>query len=273
MTRRIWVIADDYGLAPGVNDAILALIAAGRLSGTSCMTGFAEWESDAARLKSSAGGAAIGLHLTLTDQPALGGRTSLSPDGRLPPFARLAAASSFRRIAKSDIHAELDAQHDRFVQALGKQPDFVDGHQHVHFLPVVRDWLRETFAQSPDRPKLRGAPAISPAADAPAKVATIAALALGFDSAMRKAGFEIVGPLAGIYDWRKPLSFEPMLKRSIADLPDGGLFMCHPGKADAVLKQRDAMLDARPVEFETLLSPRFAALISGADVRLAGMTA
>jgi predicted glycoside hydrolase/deacetylase ChbG (UPF0249 family) len=270
MTRRIWVIADDYGLAPGVNDGIRALIEAGRISGTSCMTGFPDWESSAARLKPFAGRAAIGLHLTLTDQPPLTGRTSLSPDGRLPPFGRLAAASSLRRIARSDVHAELDAQHQRFAAAFGRQPDFVDGHQHVHFLPVVRDWLRETFAQSPKKPWLRGAPAISPAAEAPAKVATIAALALGFDSAMRKAGFEIMGPLAGIYDWRKPERFEAMLERTMSDLPDGGLFMCHPGKVDAVLKARDAMLDARPVELEMLLSPRFAELMSRADVRLAG---
>jgi predicted glycoside hydrolase/deacetylase ChbG (UPF0249 family) len=273
MTRGIWVIADDYGLAPGVDDGILALIDAGRISGTSCMTGFPDWESEAARLASRPGRAAIGLHLTLTDQPALSGRTSLAPDGRLPPFARLAAASPLRRIARSDIHAELDAQHRRFVEAFGKEPDFIDGHQHVHFLPVVRDWLRETFAQGTNRPRLRGAPAISPAADAPAKVATIAALALGFDSAMRKAGFEVIGPLTGIYDWRKPTAFEPMLERAIADLPEGGLFMCHPGKVDAALTQRDAMLDARPVELETLLSPRFAGLMSGADVRLAGATA
>ena len=40
MTRSIRLIADDYGLSPGVSDAILDLIGRGRLTGTSCMTGF-----------------------------------------------------------------------------------------------------------------------------------------------------------------------------------------------------------------------------------------
>lgn len=273
MTRRIWVIADDYGLAPGVNDGILALLDARRISGTSCMTVFPGWEDDAVRLKPHRGQAAIGLHLTLTDQPALTGRSTLAAEGRLPPFARLAGASSVGRITKADVHAELDAQHRRFVAAFERQPDFIDGHQHVHFLPVVRDWLRRTFAEVPDdrRPRLRGAPALSAASDATSKVATISALALGFDNAMRKAGFALMAPLAGIYDWRRPTGFEGMLEKAIGALPDGGLLMCHPGKVDAVLKQRDAMLQARPVELDTLLSERYAALLSKAGASVAGI--
>src|SRR5919108_4607710 len=145
MNRRIWVVADDYGLAPGVNDGILALIETGRISGTSCMTGFPAWETDAVRLRPYLGLAAVGLHLTLTDQPALTGISSLAPAGRLPSFARLAAHTSFGTIEKRHVHVELDAQLGRFVEAFGKEADFFEGHQHVHFLPVVRDWLRVTF--------------------------------------------------------------------------------------------------------------------------------
>ncbi|TIS94569.1 MAG: ChbG/HpnK family deacetylase, partial [Mesorhizobium sp.] len=38
MTRRIRLIADDYGLAPGVCAGILDLLDRRRLTGTSCMT-------------------------------------------------------------------------------------------------------------------------------------------------------------------------------------------------------------------------------------------
>ena len=37
MSRRIWLCADDYGIAPGVNAAIRDLIARGRLNATSVM--------------------------------------------------------------------------------------------------------------------------------------------------------------------------------------------------------------------------------------------
>ncbi|TIV64716.1 MAG: ChbG/HpnK family deacetylase, partial [Mesorhizobium sp.] len=64
MTRSIRLIADDYGLAPGVSSAILNLIERGRLTGTGCMTGFPEWEEAAARLRPFRRRAAVGLHLT-----------------------------------------------------------------------------------------------------------------------------------------------------------------------------------------------------------------
>ncbi len=41
--QDIVLVADDYGLAPGIDRAIRTLIAAGKLSGTGCMTLFPEW--------------------------------------------------------------------------------------------------------------------------------------------------------------------------------------------------------------------------------------
>jgi len=85
MKRRIRLIADDYGLAPGVSAAILDLLDRGRLTGTSCMTGFAQWAQEAERIKPLCGRVAVGLHLTLTDQPAVTGRSSQI---RPPMYAR-----------------------------------------------------------------------------------------------------------------------------------------------------------------------------------------
>lgn len=274
MSRGIWIIADDYGLAPGVNDGILTLIEAGRISGTSCMTVFPAWSDDAARIARFAGGTALGLHLTLTDQPALTGRSSLAPEGKLPPFARLAPAS-LGNGNRAAIHAELDAQRARFVAALGREPDFVDGHQHVHFLPPVRQWLHDRFgAAESRRPMIRGAPRKTVAIrQAAAKATTIAALALGFDGAMRRRGFTLMGPLAGLYDWRQPACFGEALGRALARLPDGGLLMCHPGRVDAVLEARDPMLEARPAELELLLSERFGTMLEKAGVQIAGLAA
>ena len=66
--RRIWLCADDYGLSPGVNDAIRRLIARGRLNATSVMTLSPHFNADEAKAVDAANssGAAIGLHVTLT---------------------------------------------------------------------------------------------------------------------------------------------------------------------------------------------------------------
>ncbi|WP_322416264.1 ChbG/HpnK family deacetylase [Mesorhizobium huakuii] len=267
MTRRIRLIADDYGLAPGVSAGILDLLDRGRLTGTSCMTGFPEWPDAAARIKPLCGGAAVGLHLTLTDQLALTGRSSLAPEGRLPPLRSLALPVLRGKIDERDVHAELDAQYSRFVEALGRRPDFIDGHQHVHFLPVVRKWLRGQFSESSGRPALRGAPALGNAAVAP-KVAAIAAVAAGFNRSMARAGFMLFAPLTGIYDWRQPEWFAPVLQAAVDTLPERGLFMCHPGHVDETLRARDPMQGVREVEYAVLASDAFGASLARAGVEI-----
>ncbi|MEO5755279.1 MAG: ChbG/HpnK family deacetylase [Mesorhizobium sp.] len=270
MTRRIRLIADDYGLAPGVSAAILDLLKRGRLTGTSCMTGFPEWEGEAARIRPLSGQAALGLHLTLTDQPAVTGRSSLAPEGRLPPHRSLALPVLRGRIEDRDVHAELDAQYGRFVEALGRQPDFIDGHQHVHFLPVVRKWLLSRFPRSAAMPALRGAPARPGKIAIAVKVAAIAALAAGFNRSMEAAGFDVMRPLAGIYDWRQPAGFAPVLQAAIETLPEQGLFMCHPGHVDETLRARDPMRNVREVEFAFLASEEFGASLARAGVGIIG---
>jgi predicted glycoside hydrolase/deacetylase ChbG (UPF0249 family) len=267
MTRRIRLIADDYGLSPGVSTAILDLLGQGRLTGTSCMTGFPEWADEAKRIKPLCGRAAIGLHLTLTDQPAITGRSSLAPEGRLPPLRALALPILRGQIEARDVNAELDAQYSRFVEALDRAPVFVDGHQHVHFLPVVRNWLRTRFTDAASRPALRGAPSLGHAVVAP-KVAAIAAVASGFNRSMVRAGFTLFEPLAGIYDWRQPERFAPVLQAALEALPERGLFMCHPGHVDETLRARDPMQGVREVEFAVLASDAFGTSLACANVEI-----
>ncbi|MDX8528141.1 ChbG/HpnK family deacetylase [Mesorhizobium sp. MSK_1335] len=267
MTRSIRLIADDYGLAPGVSSAILDLIERDRLTGTSCMTGFPEWEEAAARIGLFRRRAAVGLHLTLTDQIAVTGPSSLAPEGKLPRLASLALPVRRGRIDERDIHAELDTQYGRFVEALGGPPDYIDGHQHVHFLPVVRNWLLARFGESARKPALRGAPGL-PGLDAAAKIAAIATLARGFNRSMQRAGFSVMTPLLGIYDWRQPEKFAPTLRAAIDNLPEQGVFMCHPGHVDETLRARDPMQGVREVEFAVLSSEGFGASLDRAGARV-----
>lgn len=268
MTRSIRLIADDYGLAPGVSSAILDLIERGRLTGTGCMTGFPEWQEAAARIRPFRGRAAIGLHLTLTDQIAATGRSSLAPEGKLPGLASLALPVRRGRIDERDVHAELDAQYDRFVEALAGPPDYIDGHQHVHFLPAARGWLLARFAAAARKPALRGAPAL-PGLDATAaKIAAIATMAAGFNRSMQRAGFSLMTPLSGIYDWRQPQKFASTLRAAIDTLPEQGVFMCHPGHVDDILRARDPMQGVREVEFDFLASDDFSASLERAGARV-----
>ncbi|WP_367714926.1 ChbG/HpnK family deacetylase [Nitratireductor sp. GISD-1A_MAKvit] len=247
--RSVWLIADDYGLSPGVSSAIRKLLSAGRLSGTGCMTLFGDWEEHASALRDTEGSFAIGLHLTLTDYPALStGRT-------MPELKRLLTGSDSEAVA-----TEADAQLARFRDFFGRDPDFIDGHQHVHFLPPVRQWLARRFAayETSGRPWLRGAPTLRAVpALVKAKVMVARLLARGFDAEMRRHGFVVEGPLCGFYDWRRRGAFARALDLFIDRAPDGSVIMCHPGEVDAVLRSRDVLTDTRGEEREALSSEAF----------------
>lgn len=254
---EIVLVADDYGLSPGVDMAIRTLIASGKLSGTGCMTLFPEWAGAAAVLKAMPefGRAAIGLHLTLTDFEPLSGAGPLGP-GRMPPLGKLIRASYTGGVDQAALERELDAQLDAFVDAMGRMPDYLDGHQHVHFLPPVRRWLvkRRTRLVSSGTPWLRGAPQVALAEgwSLRAKVRIVALLARGFDRDMDAAGFAVKGPLAGFYDWNAPQTFAPALAVLAGKVRDGAVVMCHPGVPDDILKSRDVLVAARFTEFQEL---------------------
>lgn len=262
--RQIRLIADDFGIAAGVDRAILDLLDRQRLSGTSCMTVFAEWPRQARLLGGRPG--AVGLHVTLTDQTALTGRSALAPEGKLPALTTLLGLAALRRLPDADVLRELDAQHDAFVAATGAPPAHVDGHQHVHFLPPVRRWLLARAAGGPrPMPWLRGAPS---SAGAGLKTRIVARMAAGFDTAMRAGGYEVRGPLHGFYDWSRQKDFAGPFGRMLGRLTDGAVLMCHPGMPDDTLRRRDRLVEQRLMEHEFLGSSRFVDVLAQHDVVL-----
>jgi len=101
--RRIWLCADDYGLAPGVNAAIRDLIVLGRLNATSVMVVAPSLtRSEAAslsRIASASRRVAIGLHVTLTAPfRPLSANFAPTENGAFPPLDRMLLGGLLRRL-------------------------------------------------------------------------------------------------------------------------------------------------------------------------------
>ena len=96
IVRRVNIIADDYGLSPGIGHAIRELIGDSKITGTSCMTLFPDWLEQAKllRLLQVRCRPEVGLHLTLTDFPP---RSSLDETARMPTLSTLIRKSLPRR--------------------------------------------------------------------------------------------------------------------------------------------------------------------------------
>lgn len=255
----ITLCADDYGLAPGVSDAILALIDLGRLQATGCMTGSPHWPHAAPMLRTLEGKADIGVHLTLTDQTPLGAMPSLAPDGRLPSLPSLLKRAITRRLDRAEIAAELERQFDSFEEHFGRAPDFLDGHHHVHQLPVIGEvvldlWQRRMKGRGWVRSCVEPFPAILARGVDPFRASVIAALGLGFRRRLQALAVPHNTSFRGVYDFSGRIPFDRLFRR-FTDAPGPrALMMLHPGKVDDALRAADSLTTQREVEFAFLAS-------------------
>lgn len=136
--RRVVFVADDLGVSPGIDDGIAAAAAAGNVHEASlCVTGASV--AGGIRLANEQG-IGIGLHLSLTLGQALSGpiRGLTDRAGRFRSLPRVLVACTARAVDRDAIEREIDAQLRRLVE-LGVTPTHLNGHHHVHVLPVVRD--------------------------------------------------------------------------------------------------------------------------------------
>ncbi|EDP65026.1 hypothetical protein BAL199_21759 [alpha proteobacterium BAL199] len=256
--------ADDYGIAPGVSRGIRALAAAGRLSATSCMTLFPEWHAEAGRLGELLDRIDVGLHLTLTDHAPLGAMPKLAPGGRLPPLGRLIRLAHFGQLDRIEIADEIARQLDAFESALGRPPAFLDGHQHVHLLPVIRNSLLALFEQRLDKRTTWLRSCFEPAATIlrrrcdVARALVIAHLGRPLLYRTAKAGITTNAGFSGVTSFRPSRAVDGDFAAYLAHTGRRPLLMCHPGEVDDVLAARDPVLAPREAELAYLASDRFA---------------
>ena len=246
--KRVLLCADDYALHPAVDAAVVALAHQGRLSATSCMTTSPRW-SEAARLLHAVPALARGLHLNMTEghgQPA-------------PTLGAVLRGAYARQLSPTLVREQVTRQLDDFERVIGAPPDFIDGHQHVHQLPGVREVLLAVLAER------YGAAVPWMRTTVPATwrwgagKAGVLALLGGwrFRQQLAARGVPHNVGFCGVYgfDAPTPAAYGQHMDRWLAASPDGTLLMCHP--ADARV-DADAIADARMVEYAYLASDAFA---------------
>ena len=269
--RHFWLCADDYGIAPGVNAAIRDLVGRGRLNATSVMVvapSCTQAEIDALK---NAGKAAIGLHLTLSApfKPLTADFTPLD-QGTFHPLPLLLLLSLLRRLDRAALAREADAQITAFTQAFGRPPDFIDGHQHVHLFPQVRDavldgarrlapgaWVRQCVSAVPLRARLNDP-----------KGLLVDALSRAVRRRASRLGVKTNPAFAGTYTYRPDADFARLFPSFLGGLPEGSLVMCHPGRVDDELKRLDPLTTVREREYAYLASAAFPAALEAYGLTL-----
>jgi predicted glycoside hydrolase/deacetylase ChbG (UPF0249 family) len=271
--RHIWLCADDYGISPAVSTAIRELVSRGLINAASVMVVTPSFsKSEAAALREAAGArAAIGLHLTLTApfRPL----TDFAPrrNGAFLPLNGMAGRGLVRRLEGSRLEAEMTGQFAAFRTAFGRDPDYVDGHQHVHVFPQISDALVRVIKQEAPQAWLRqcGRAASAPKSLADPKGFILDALSARLRRLAAQAGVRTNSAFAGTYSFRPAADFGELFGEFLDGLPDGGLLMCHPGQVDQELRRLDPLTDLREREYAFFLGERFPRLLAERGYALA----
>ena len=280
--RRLIVTADDFGLTRGVNAAVVLAHREGIVTAASLMTTGPAFESAVALAKTNPG-LDVGLHFNLTEgRPAsdpMDVPSLATPDGfRYNHPLGLAIAIVQERVRVADLEREIPSQCERMLNS-GLRISHVDGHKHVHVIPVVRRLLGTVL---PDY----GVKAIRKVIERM--------------PGLRSLLFKNYRTCAQVFEqymfakmvaaiWRQPPFVTPdyfygitqtgfldfgAFANIVHDLKGGiSELMCHPGYADAELDRMPTRLRSqRESELELLTSAEVRDLLSRSGVELIGYT-
>jgi predicted glycoside hydrolase/deacetylase ChbG (UPF0249 family) len=275
-TRRIWLCADDYGISPAVNSAIRDLVNRGRINATSVMVtapSFHRSEATAlSLLKSKGHRVAIGLHLTLTApfRPLSKGYRPLRDEAFLPTDKTLVHALA-RQLNPRALREEITNQVRMFVHTFSHPPEFVDGHQHVHLFPQVREAVLDVVKETAPKAWVRQCGRVGTLRERldNRKALLLDILSKTFRERAAAHGVRTNPAFAGAYAFHDRANFAALFPRFLEKLPADSVVMCHPGIVDPELRRLDPLTTLREQEYAFFSGESFSAVLATHGVALA----
>uniref|UniRef100_A0A7M5WSQ0 Carbohydrate deacetylase n=1 Tax=Clytia hemisphaerica TaxID=252671 RepID=A0A7M5WSQ0_9CNID len=141
----IKVTADDYGYCPQRNEGILEALNDGIVNSVSVLVNAAFVDPIPLKccLKTAVKKLKLGLHLNLTEGRPVTSfdsvETLLDHDNEFFPKALF--QEHLKLFSKTQIYQEIKNQIVLFNEIFGKNPDYIDGHQHCHIFPIITEEL------------------------------------------------------------------------------------------------------------------------------------
>lgn len=257
---RIVLCADDFGIAPGVNEAILELVAMERLSSVSCLVDYEQFVEDGAKLARHRGAVDIGLHINLT---------------HTQPLWRVLAEGYLGRLVEDAMMQEIGRQILAFRKVMGFDPAYLDGHQHVQNLKGVREAAVEWAARIGAYVRVTAEPLTIEMLRRPAPLTALFLALMGrrLARACAKKGVTANVQFRGVRSFREQASYRSLFLRTASGVGDAAIIMCHPGWPDHVLAERDAVVQPRMMEMRYLASTQFATDLTQLGLSLAPLKA
>lgn len=277
--RHLIVNADDFGLTPGVNRAIIEAHMRGIVTSATLMANMPAFD-EAVRLAKTHPTLGVGLHFNITQgqpvSPPHKVRSLLGANGEfLGSSNKLAWRWCAGQLRRTEIVIELCAQIETLLNA-GLAITHVDSHKHAHVLPPILTALAETLgsyqihALRLPRERAHWAAAFgSPKLFKQSLTATaLSWLSNSYPERSAPSAILITDAFFGVTQtgyWSKD-----WLLALLARLPAGtSELMCHPGYDDGALRQAQTRLRAsREKELQLLTDPEIRAFVAAQNIAL-----
>ncbi len=257
--KRLTLCADDFAQSPAISRGILELADAGRLTATSVFSLSSHWPEVAHDLKSRHAQLEVGLHLNLTEPF----------DAAARPLNHWLLRSPAGWIDRAAIRASFEQQLSRFTEAWGALPDYLDGHQHVHAFPGIRNEVLALIKRhwpAGHGPWIRLPERLGHPGDSRLKARILTLICRGLQRTARAQGLASHDWFGGLYSLSPDAAYRSLMRQWLADCPDGSLMMCHPGLP--ARDPQDPIAAARVNEYRYLGSSAFSEDLAEAGVTL-----
>ena len=259
--KNLIVCADDYAQNAAISEGILNALTAKRINAVSCLTNMTDWFEAGQVLHATKTSASIGLHLNFTQGQPLSTAWKNKYGIKFKSLIAVISSNYLKYIDRACIEAECLAQLNRFRLVMKRNPDFIDGHQHVHQLPMIRQVLLSIYAKE----QLTGWMRVSDYSRVfnknlvnPLKMLMIAQLG-GF--ALRRLVTQMHIPthtsFSGIYRFEHAAQYAQLFKKFLSGSEPNGLIMCHPGLLSE--DQSDPIRVSRSYELDYFMSDDYLA--------------
>jgi len=271
--KELCINADDFAQSRAIDDAVIYLAERKIISSTSALVLSPRWAQSAKELTNLP--IQVGLHLDLTSH-------FTDQFGCHHQLSELIYSAYTRQLSVQKLEKIIELQWDRFAEAYGRSPDFIDGHQHVHQLPIVRDalfsiiskkgwglqqnhWLRVCHAQH-----WRGY-----------KAMVISILgAKYFQQMASQIGINTNSDFAGVYNFDENSNLKKLWENWLDGLHGKNpLMMCHVAMPDKSNHQNvpddmenDEIYSARVNEYKWFASESFQLLLNSKGYIVKGLT-
>jgi chitin disaccharide deacetylase len=233
MIKNIIICADDYSQNEAICKGIILLAKQKRINAISCLVNSPSWHETHKELKKFEKDTFIGLHLNLTFGQALSDKWQKRYSINFTNLSSLIWQCYLRRLDKECVAAEICAQLDAFTQATGFRPDFIDGHQHIHQLPIIREALIAIYLQKKLTAFCRTTSScwqdVISYSNFPKRQAISMLGGFKFKKLLKQHDLPANSNFLGIYNFARAREYQHFFKQFLNQIRGGGLIVCHPG--------------------------------------------